>query len=135
MMLCQSPPTCGCTGLLQQNQELREGQKNTDLLEENGVTGTEVPKGRGKTKKSSNLFPIHGQTRVSPAPPLPPATPHKKKEAVRQQMELEFWRQRRICKYWRLSLMKGEKSHRWGRVLQLHSRDDSFLLSLSSLWD
>lgn len=129
-MLCQSPPTCGCTGLLQQNQELREGQKNTDLLEENSVTGTEVPKGGGETKKSSDLFPIYGQTCVSPAPPLPP---QKKKEAVRQQMELEFGKQRRICKYWRLSLMKGEKSHRWGRVLQLHSRDDSFLLSFFPL--
>lgn len=75
-MLCQSPPTCGCTGLLQQNRELREGQKNTDLLEENSVTGAEVPKGRGETKKSSDLFPIYGQTCVSPAPPLPP--PQKK---------------------------------------------------------
>ena len=37
-------------GLLQQNQELREGQKSTGLLEENGVTG-KYPRQRKNKEK------------------------------------------------------------------------------------
>ena len=82
--------------------------------------------GRGKTKKSSNLLLICGQTCVSPAPLLT-LKKRKGKGSNEATDGLSFGdKKRRFCKYWRLSLMKGEKWHQQGRVLQLHSRDDSF---------
>lgn len=44
--------------------------------------------GRGKTKKSSNLLLICGQTCMSPAPLLTLKKKGKEKEAMRQQMAL-----------------------------------------------
>lgn len=66
--------------------------------------------GRGKTKKSSNLLLICGQTCMRPAPLL---TLKKKKRKGKGSNEatdgLSFGdKKRRFCKYWRLSLTKGE---------------------------
>lgn len=44
--------------------------------------------GRGKTKKSSNLLLICGQTCMRPAPLLTLKKKEKEKEAMRQQMDL-----------------------------------------------